>query len=119
MKTGENINSSEYFTNSQAHGSNDRAFSGTSMQQHHQDPQDFNLFFNFNGLCIISESLSITNSDEPTLISFCSEVFIEEMRRSNGVKYLLSSINTVYCLSAFEGLNGEHYDISSVLIGLH
>jgi len=44
MKTGENIKQLEYFTNNQAHESNDRAFSGTGMQQHHQDIQDFNLF---------------------------------------------------------------------------
>ena len=41
---GKTLNSSEYFTNSQAHGSNDRAFSGTDMQRHHQDIQDSKLF---------------------------------------------------------------------------
>jgi len=66
MKTGENINNSEYFTNNQAHGSNDRAFSRTSMQQHHQGFQDFNFFFNFDRLCIISESFSITTSNQTT-----------------------------------------------------
>ena len=44
MKTGENIKQLEYFTDNQAHESSDRAFSGTGMQQHHQDIRDFNLF---------------------------------------------------------------------------
>ena len=82
MKIGENMNSSEYFTNSQAHGSNDRAFSGKSMQQHHLGFQDFNLFYNFNRLCIISESFSITTSDQPTKqptpLSSSPVAFIEE-----------------------------------------
>ena len=60
------MNSSEYFTNNQAHGSNDRAFLGTSMQRHHQGFQDFSFFFDFNRPCIISESFSITTSDQPT-----------------------------------------------------
>ena len=78
MKTWEKINSSEYFTNSQAHGSNDRAFSGTSMQQHHQGFKDFSFFFNFNRICIISKSFSITTSDQPTHFSSSTKVFIEE-----------------------------------------
>ena len=77
MKIGETLNSSEYFTNSQAHGSNDRAFSWTSMQQHHQGFQEFNLFFNFNRLYIISESFSITTSDQPAPHSSSAVVYIE------------------------------------------
>ena len=71
---GKKLNSSEYFTNSQAHGSNDRAFLVTSMQQHHQGFQDFN----FNRLCIISKSSNITTSDQPTPHSSSPEVYIEE-----------------------------------------
>ena len=80
------------------------------MQQHHQGFQDFNFFFKFNILCIISESFNITTSDQPTnTFSSSPIVFIEKMRRLNGIKYLLSSINAVHFLSAFEGLNREYF----------
>ena len=59
MKIGENIKQLEYFTNNQAHESSDRAFSGTGMQQHHQDIQDFNLFFNFNRLVYLFQRVSM------------------------------------------------------------
>jgi len=78
---GKTLNSLECFTNSQAHGSNDRAFTVTSMQQHHQDLQDFNFFFNFNGLCIYFREFSILQlviKQQPTLRSSSLEGYIEE-----------------------------------------
>ena len=59
MKIGEkHRTNSEYFTNSQAHGSNDRTFSETDMKQHYQDIRDFNLLFNFNRLVYLFQRVS-------------------------------------------------------------
>ena len=77
-KTTDNL---EYITNSQAQGSNDRAFSRTSMFKHHQASKTSISSSTSNRLCIILESLSVTTSDQPTNFSSSSEVFIEEMRR--------------------------------------
>ena len=67
MKTGKTTDSSEYITNSQAQGSNDRAFSRTSMSQHHQASKTSISSSTSDRLCIISESFSVTTSDQPTL----------------------------------------------------
>ena len=81
MKTGKTTDSLEYITNSQAQGSNDRAFSRTNMSQHHQASKTSISSSNSNRLCIISESFSITTTNQPTNFSSSLEVFIEEMRR--------------------------------------
>ena len=90
MKRGENNKQLEYFTNNQAHESNDRAFSGTGMQQHHQDIQDFNLFFNFNRLCIYFKEFQYYSLWSTTTNNFSSyaEVLIGRWGGEILTKYL-------------------------------
>ena len=76
---GKTSNSSEYFTNSQAPGSNDRTFSGTNMQRHHQDIQDFDLFFNFNRLVYLFQRVSVLQlviKQQPTTNTHSSSAMV-------------------------------------------
>ena len=67
MITGQKTESSEYISNIQAQVSNDRAFSRTSMSQHHEASKTSISSSTSDKLCIISKNFGITTSDQPTL----------------------------------------------------
>ena len=66
MKIGKTTDNSEYITNSQAQGSNDRAFSRTSMSQHHQAYKTSISSPTSTDYVLFQRVFSITTSDQPT-----------------------------------------------------